>query len=104
MCLAIPMTIIEINGFDARCMARGIERTVSLFLMQHERLKAGDIVMVHRGNAIARITKAEAQTAWQLYDEMLDAQEEAPAGLVPLNKADIPAASELRKQIRERKN
>ncbi|MDY6991663.1 MAG: HypC/HybG/HupF family hydrogenase formation chaperone, partial [Pseudomonadota bacterium] len=36
MCLGIPMQIIEINGFDARCTAKGVERDVSLFMLQHE--------------------------------------------------------------------
>jgi hydrogenase expression/formation protein HypC len=36
MCLGVPMRIVEIDGFSARCEARGIERNVNLFLMQHE--------------------------------------------------------------------
>ena len=38
MCLGVPMRIKEINGYTARCEARGIERTASLFLLQHEEL------------------------------------------------------------------
>ncbi len=87
MCLAIPMQIIEIDGFNARCEAKGTERLASLFLMQHEPLVAGDMVMVHTGYAIQKITAAEAQTAWQLYDEMLAAQADQPADLVPIKKA-----------------
>ncbi|MBL8566649.1 MAG: HypC/HybG/HupF family hydrogenase formation chaperone [Hyphomicrobiaceae bacterium] len=74
MCLAIPMRIVEITGFNARCEAKGIERTVSLFLMQHESLTPGDIVMVHVGYAIQRMTEDEARSAWELYDEMLAAE------------------------------
>ncbi len=74
MCLAIPMRIVEIEGFNARCEAKGIERTVSLFLMQHEPLAAGDLVMVHVGYAIQRMTEDEARSAWELYDEMLAAE------------------------------
>jgi len=84
MCLAIPMTIIEINGFNARCAARGIERTVSLFLLQHEATEPGDMVMVHVGNAIMKVTPEDAKLAWDLYDEMLAAQNDQPARLVPL--------------------
>ncbi len=76
MCLAIPMRIVEIEGFNARCEAKGIERTVSLFLMQHDPLAAGDIVMVHVGYAIQRMTEDEARSAWELYDEMLAAEAE----------------------------
>ena len=76
MCLAVPMRIIEINGFNARCEARGIERKANLFLMQHEDLQVGDLVMIHVGNAIQKMTEEEAHSAWELYDEMLDLDDE----------------------------
>lgn len=75
MCLGVPMRIIEINGFNARCEARGIERKASLFLMQHEDLQVGDLVMIHVGNAIQKMTEEDAQTAWDLYDEIFAAEE-----------------------------
>jgi hydrogenase expression/formation protein HypC len=78
MCLGVPMTIVERDGFTARCEARGIQRTVSLFLLQHEDLKPGDIVMVHVGNAIQKMTEEEAHSAWELFDEIL-AAEAAPS-------------------------
>ena len=46
MCLGVPMRIKEINGFNARCEARGIERNASLFLLQHEEVQVGDMVMI----------------------------------------------------------
>ncbi len=79
MCLAVPMRIIEINGFSARCEARGIERQASLFLMQHEDLQVGDMVMIHIGNVIQKMTEEEAHTVWELYDEMLALDDEARA-------------------------
>ena len=42
MCLAIPMQIVEINGFNALCQAKGVERDVSLFMLQDEPLEPGD--------------------------------------------------------------
>jgi len=75
MCLGVPMRIIEINGFNARCEARGIERKASLFLLQHEELQVGDLVMIHVGNAIQKMTEEDAQTAWDLYDEIFAAEE-----------------------------
>ncbi|ODV03417.1 MAG: hydrogenase assembly protein HypC [Rubrivivax sp. SCN 70-15] len=75
MCLAIPMQVVAIDGLNARCEAKGIERVVSLFLLQHETLQPGDMVMIHVGYAIQRITPDEARTAWALYDEMLAADE-----------------------------
>lgn len=75
MCLGVPMRIVEINGFSARCEARGIERNASLFLLQHEDLEVGDLVMIHVGNAIQKMTEEDAQTAWDLYDEVFAAEE-----------------------------
>lgn len=77
MCLAIPMQIAEINGYNARCEARGVEREVSLFLLQGEPVEPGDYVMVHVGYAIQRMTEEEAQSAWELYDEMFQALEDS---------------------------
>jgi hydrogenase expression/formation protein HypC len=71
MCLGIPMQIKQIEGFMARCEARGIERDVSLFMMQDERLQEDDYVVVHVGYAIQKISPQEARTAWELYDQML---------------------------------
>lgn len=76
MCLAIPMKITDITGFNATCEAKGIERQVSLFMMQHEPLSVGDFVMVHIGYAIQKVTAEEAHTAWELYDEMLRLDQE----------------------------
>ncbi len=71
MCLGIPMQIREIDGFVARCEAKGVERDVSLFMMQDETPAVGDFVVVHVGYAIQKITPQEARTAWELYDQML---------------------------------
>lgn len=71
MCLGIPMQIIEINNFNARCEAKGVEREVSLFMLQHEEINVGDFVMVHVGYAIQKMTEEEAQSAWEVYDELL---------------------------------
>ncbi len=73
MCLAIPMEIVAIEGFTARCRAKGVEREVNLFMLQHEPLEVGDHVMVHVGYAIQKVTPQEARSAWELLDQMLDA-------------------------------
>jgi len=77
MCLGVPMRVIEIDGFSARCEARGIERNASLFLLQHENIQVGDMVMIHVGNAIQKMTEHEAHSAWELYDEMLALDDQA---------------------------
>lgn len=76
MCLGVPMRIVERDGFVARCEAKGIERTVSLFLLQHEEVGPGDHVMVHTGYAIQKMSEAEADSAWELYDEMFTREAE----------------------------
>jgi len=72
MCLGIPMQIKTIDGFNARCEAKGVERDISLFMMQDQPLQPGDFVVVHVGYAIQKITPGEARSAWELYDQMLD--------------------------------
>jgi hydrogenase expression/formation protein HypC len=67
------MQIKSIEGYTARCEAKGVERDVSLFMMQEEQLYIDDFVVVHVGYAIQKISAEEAQTAWELYDQMLQA-------------------------------
>lgn len=74
MCLGIPMQIESIDGFTAHCEAKGVRRDVSLFMMQEEPLSVGDFVVVHVGYAIQKISPQEAQTAWDIYDQMLAAE------------------------------
>ena len=73
MCLAVPMKITNIDGFLCTCEARGIEREVSLFMMQGEDLCAGDHVLVHVGYAIQKVSDEEAAESWALFDEILAA-------------------------------
>lgn len=71
MCLAIPMEIKTMDGLGAICMAKGIEREVSLFMLQGEPLAPGDHVLVHVGYAIQKVSAAEADETWVLLDEVL---------------------------------
>lgn len=72
MCLAIPMQIQAVDGFNATCEAKGVTRDVSLFMLQHEVLKPGDHVLVHVGYALQKITSEEASLTWQLLDEIAE--------------------------------
>lgn len=74
MCLGIPMQIKRIDGFQALCHAKGVEREVSLFMMQDTPLVEGDFVMVHVGYAIQKISPEDAHTTWELFDQMLAAE------------------------------
>jgi len=76
MCLGIPMQIKSIDGFTAHCEAKGVTRDVSLFMMQDDKLEVDDFVVVHVGYAIQKISQQEAETAWELYDQMLAADHE----------------------------
>ena len=73
MCLAIPMEVKSIDGFTCRCEARGIEREVSLFMLQGEEIEPGDHVLVHVGYAIQKVSTAEAEESLKLFDEILAA-------------------------------
>jgi hydrogenase expression/formation protein HypC len=70
MCLAIPMQIKSVSGFSAICQAKGVEREVSLFMLQGESLDPGDHVLVHVGYAIQKVTSEEASSTWVLLDEI----------------------------------
>jgi hydrogenase expression/formation protein HypC len=72
MCLAIPMQITQIDGFMARCAARGVEREVSLFLLQDESVQIDDHVLIHVGYAIQKITAEEAFSTWELLDQITE--------------------------------
>lgn len=71
MCLAIPMRVKQIDGFIARCEARGFERDASLLMMPEGEVQAGDLVMISVGNVIQKMTEYEAEMAWEMYDEIL---------------------------------
>jgi len=68
------MEVMAVDGYLARCSAQGVEREVSLFMLQDEPVAAGDFVMVHVGYAIQKMTPQQARSAWELYDEVLRAE------------------------------
>jgi hydrogenase expression/formation protein HypC len=71
------MQVVEVDRLVARCEAKGIERTVSLLLLQHETVRPGDMLVIHLGHAVQKISPDEARSAWELYDEMLAADARA---------------------------
>lgn len=73
MCLAVPMQVKKIDGFTCVCEVRGIEREVSLFMLQNENVAPGDHVLVHVGYAIQKVSQDEAGKVWELFDEILAA-------------------------------
>ena len=77
MCFGIPMQIKQIDQFVAQCEAKGVQREINLFMLQHEELKVGDFIVTHLGQAIQKLSKEEALTAWAIYDEMSDSTKES---------------------------
>ena len=75
MCLAIPMQITQINGFEARCSAKGVARDVSLFMLQDEPVCVGDWVLIHVGYALQKISAEEARECWELFDQLLTGED-----------------------------
>lgn len=71
MCLGIAMQVVVVDGYNARCEAKGVQREVSLFLLQDERVQPGDHLLVHVGYAIQKITAQEARSTWEALDELL---------------------------------
>lgn len=65
------MRVVEVNGDQARCELKGVERSVSLLLLQDEAVHPGEFVMVHVGFAIEKVRPRAARSAWQLLDQML---------------------------------
>ncbi|MFW5722974.1 MAG: HypC/HybG/HupF family hydrogenase formation chaperone [Halochromatium sp.] len=76
--MGIRMQIREINGLGARCAAKGVEREVSLLMLDPDALAVGDFVVVHLGHAIERISAERAADAWSVYDEILAAEAQPP--------------------------
>jgi hydrogenase expression/formation protein HypC len=72
MCLAVPMKVRSVDGFSAVCEAKGIEREVSLFMLQGEQVDPGDHVLVHVGYAIQKVSEEDARTTWDLIDSVLE--------------------------------
>ena len=77
MCLGIPMQVVAVDGYLARCSAQGIERDVNLLLLQDATVAPGDFVMVHAGRAIQKMTPQDALATWALFDEVLAAENDA---------------------------
>ncbi len=71
MCLAVPMKITAIDGYQCTCEAKGIEREVSLFMLQNEDIGVGDHILVHVGYAIQKVSEQDAADSWELFDEIL---------------------------------
>ncbi len=92
MCLAIPGSIVTIQGTSATIDMMGVQRDISLALTPQAQV--GDYVLVHAGFAIEVIDAEEAQQTIELVRELDELTEEDLAGdgiFVP--SAPAPSAS-----------
>ena len=70
MCLAIPMRIIEIEGFIGVAEVDGVTRKVRLDLLPEAAL--GDYVLIHAGLAIAKVDADHAAETLSLLRSLAD--------------------------------
>lgn len=70
MCLAVPARIESIDGDDAVVSMGGVEKAISLALV--EGVSVGDYVIVHVGYAINTIDPEEAEKTLALFAQLGD--------------------------------
>ena len=71
----VPCRSNEDHGhrrLNTTCEAKGIQREVSLFMLQGEPIDVGDHVLIHVGYAIQKISEEEARSTWDLFGEILE--------------------------------
>jgi len=68
MCLAIPMRIVEIDGFKAVTEVDGIRREARLELLPEAAV--GDYVLVHAGLAIATVDAEAAEETLEVLRQL----------------------------------
>ena len=69
MCLAIPMQLVQREGFGGKAELRGVRRSVGLMLCPEARV--GDWVLVHAGYVIGTVDQEAAEQTLGLLDEAL---------------------------------
>lgn len=67
MCLAIPMTIVKIDGDYAIAMANGVETQINYAMMPD--LKLNDKVLVHAGFVIEKLDEEQAREIEETWEE-----------------------------------
>jgi len=79
MCLAIPSKIIKIEDNVATIDVEGVQRKVSLLLL--EDAMVGEYVIVHAGFAIQRIDEAAAMETLNLLREAAELVEKGDSNI-----------------------
>ncbi len=76
MCLGIPGRIVEITDAEnylAKVDVSGVQRTISVRLLEEDMPKPDEWVLVHVGFAMAKIDEAEAQLTLSAVKQLGDA-------------------------------
>ena len=68
MCLAVPMRVLKIEKDKATVELGGVEREISIQLMDN--VKIGDYVIVHAGFAIQKLDEEEAEKTLEVFRKM----------------------------------
>lgn len=79
MCLAIPMTIIRIDGATALALANGVETEVNCAMTPD--IKINDKVLVHAGFVIEKLDEDQAREIEETWEEYFKCIEENPGEL-----------------------
>ncbi len=67
MCLAIPMTIIKIDGATALAVANGVETQVNIAMTPD--IKINEKVLVHAGFVIEKLDEESAREIEETWEE-----------------------------------
>ncbi len=73
MCLAIPTKILSIQGDNATIELGGMQREVSLMLL--DGASVGEWVIIHAGFAIEKLSEEDAQQTLALIRDIMEADE-----------------------------
>lgn len=71
MCLAVPLKIVELNGFDAVAEWEGVRRKIRVDFIPEPQV--GQYVIVHAGFAIERLSEEQALKDQQAFSEVENA-------------------------------
>lgn len=67
MCLAIPMTIVKIDGSTALAVANGVETQVNIAMTPD--IKINEKVLVHAGFVIEKLDEEQAREIEETWEE-----------------------------------
>ncbi len=73
MCLAVPGKVTSINGNQADVDFGGVVRKVNVSLVE---AAVGEWVVVHAGFAIEKMDEEEAKETLELWNDLLDQEED----------------------------